>query len=266
MIDNLKKDLCFHDWDGGRNVRSIMNRQELYRQAGFGAASILQVLRANYTNYVCDEMTKIMGHADADIAEIVLENVYSRLSEIDVDCQIEFLVFDCLRKELLDRCRRTANLRCSAKNLTLREAEISDFHSEKDDLRLDIVLLFLSIKERRYFLDRYYFLRDDIKFNARYEKTIYRLFNGKGIAAIRFRYFGIPSKTITSKRYVDYLDHLDLSCLGKILSNKTAITNRATGMPALYSIAERQYSIARYSAPISLIIVLILFVICALLR
>lgn len=237
-----------------------MKREELYRNVGFNSTNIVNVLYANYSNYIDKESNRIAGYTSNDITERVLKNTSTRLSEISQDCDISCLVFDCLRKEILADYKQSLKSYDKVSNLLLTEAEFNYMEKENDDLRLDVVLLFLSTKQRKYFLERYYYLRDDIKINKRYEKIIFRLFNGKGIASFRFRYFQIPNKKVTSKRYVDYLDRLDASYLEQFSKKECVlIAHKISGVSATCVIAEHQYNIAKYSVPISLVFVLFLF-------
>lgn len=100
-------------------------------------------------------------------------------------------------------------------------------------------------------------MRNDIRINRRYERIIYKLFNGKGIALLRFRHFNIPYKKVTPKLYADYLDRLDNSYLGQLNTEKTFIVCRnVSDVPNMIIIAEREYGITKISVPICFILLL----------
>lgn len=171
--------------------------------ANYNQNNITQVIRNDYFQYIKDEVQRLAGHVDDSIIEDIISDVAVNVSTVWDDCDISFLVFDCIRKKVISVCKTDAVVRAQTNIDILRESEFPSAHSLVDDLRLDIVLLFLSKKQRKYFLERYYYLRNDIRINRRYERVIYNLFNGKEIASLRFRHFDIPYKKVTSDLYVE---------------------------------------------------------------
>lgn len=234
-----------------------MNKRQLLQLANYNQNNIIQVIRNDYFQYIKDELRRIVGHADNSIIEDIINDAAVNLSTVWDDCDISFLVFDCIRKKVISVCKTDAVVRAQTNIDILRESEFPSAHSPVDDLRLDIVLLFLSKKQRKYFLERYYYLRNDIRINRRYERIIYKLFNGKGIASLRFRHFNIPYKKVTPKLYADYLDRLDNSYLGQLNTEKTFIVCRnVSDVPNMIIIAEREYGITKISVPICFILLL----------
>lgn len=175
--------------------------------ANYNQNNITQVIRNDYFQYIKDEVQRLAGHADNSIIEDIINDAAVNLSTAWDDYDISFLVFDCIRKKVISICKTDTVVRTQSNVDILRESEFPRNHSPVDDLRLDIVLLFLSKKQRKYFLKRYYYLRNDIRINRRYERVIYNLFNGKEIASLRFRHFDIPYKKVTSDLYVEFRNY-----------------------------------------------------------
>ena len=175
--------------------------------ANYNQNNITQVIRNDYFQYIKDELLRIVGHTDNSINEDIINDAAVNLSTVWDDCDIPLLVFDCIRKKVISMCKADAVVTAQTNVDILRESEFPSAHSSVDDLRLDIVLLFLSKKQRKYFLERYYYLRNDIRINRRYERVIYNLFNGKEIASLRFRHFNIPYKKVTSDLYMEFRNY-----------------------------------------------------------
>ena len=133
--------------------------------ANYNQNNITQAIRNDYFQYIKDELRRIVGHTDNSIIEDIINDAAVNLSTVWDDCDIPLLVFDCIRKKAISVCKTDAVVRTQSNVDILRESEFPRNHSPINDLRLDIVLLFLPKKQRKYFLKRYYYLRNDTKVN-----------------------------------------------------------------------------------------------------
>lgn len=123
-----------------------MNKRQLLQLANYNQNNIIQVIRNDYFQYIKDELRRIVGHADNSIIEDIINDAAVNLSTVWDDCDISFLVFDCIRKKVISVCKTDAVVRAQTNIDILKESEFPSAHSPVDDLRLDIVLLFLSKK------------------------------------------------------------------------------------------------------------------------
>ena len=117
-------------------------------------------------------------------------------------------------------------------------------------------------RQREYFIKRYYYLDDTIDYNIKHEKKISSLFNGKGIAKYRFEFYKIPKTSIAVNKYIPYLDYLNEYFLDYI-SEKDGLADfpDMSKVSNIVLIAEKQYYMAKYSIPASLIILLCFFIV-----
>ena len=74
-----------------------MKKSYLYQTANHDKEHILRILRATYANQILSEMNRLMGSADRDMIESVLNDVYVRLPEISSEYDVSLLVNDCVR-------------------------------------------------------------------------------------------------------------------------------------------------------------------------
>ena len=216
---------------------------------------MIQIVHNNFLQYIKDELCRIMSYSDDMIVEEIIHDVVVCLPKVWDDCSVSTVVFDCIRKKVISLCKEDAKILIKTRTEILKEAKFPEDNYILDDLRLEVVLFFLSKKQRKYFLERYYYLRDDVKENKKFERTISKFFNGKGIASFRFRYFKIPRKKVTTDLYVDYLDRLNYTCLSQLNVDKsTIICPNILDVSYPIIIAERNYSITKYSIPICFVI------------
>ena len=237
-----------------------MTKEELYINSTFNKNKLIQIIRAEYSNYICMICDKVIGFSNQNIVDSILNKVNDIIDKVHVNCDITSLVFDCTRKEIIKILRTDSVLYKSVDNILLAEADLFSYVSEKDILRLDIVLALMTHRQREYFIKRYYFLDDRLKVNKRYEKAIRKLFAGKGISKYRYEYFNIPKIKVPTNEYVVYLDKMDENFLDYIIleSRESKRLSSMVKVSNIVLLAEREYVIAKYSIPISLIIVLCL--------
>lgn len=237
-----------------------MFRDDIYRLGLFNAQHITTHLHNKYANYIRDEYKRITGtDIQQQTIDSILSSVQLRLPEISANCDIEILVFDCLRKDILKKAKKDKNFLSTISPSVL---ENIDFNADCDncELILECVLSLLSKKQSKYFLDRYYFLKD-LKINNRYERLISKLFRGKGLASARFRYFGITGKKQSTIPYILWLDNLNFQNI-EFMSDGTVaiISEKFLSYPIFYQIWERQYRRTKYTIPILLFLMIILVV------
>lgn len=238
-----------------------MNKAKLFKMTRFSQDSILRILQETYQDSIRQDLIRMLGFSEEKIIDVILQNVHARLPEISTDCEIEHLVFDCVRKEVI-RYYKTQPYSTSPIASILREARWREDTSTLDDARVDLLMLFLTKKQRKYFLDRYYYFRQDVTKKTRYEFVISRLINGKGIAAFRFRELKIPKKSVRSKDYVDYLDRLNGFYLGNFDKSGLLLESpRIINVPGTIRMLERHYRITMYSVPICCMTILLMMLV-----
>lgn len=240
-----------------------MKRAELLRSTGFNVCAVQETLRTKYTGYIHTELKRILGSVEDEVVDAVLSNVQNRLYELPVESDLSDLVFDCIRKEVLEAQRNNRLSKAVGEIPLLQNAAWNASPEKPDDMRLDVLLLHLSEKQRKYFLDRYYFFRQNTKVNSRYERKITRLINGKGIATFRFKHLGIPRRRIQPNQYVDYLDRIENYYIGRSIKRSAVWESPRISCGLAVRLMERDYRIASKSIPISClaIVVLVLFTI-----
>lgn len=231
-----------------------MRRSDLYRHADFRTGKAIRVLSSEYRSMIRNEQRKIIGREDPSVTERTLALVYTRLGDAALDESLNALVFDCLRKEILRKLRREPRIAGESSNPVLRAYTCNPDASATDDLRLDIALMYMRPKVRRYFLNRYYYLRKGLRREG-YEDQILRLMSGRGEASVRFRCFRIPSRQIHSDQYADYLDRLDPSLLKSIAADDpVCISDRIRDVPAMCLFQEKNARRARLLMPLLLLL------------
>lgn len=185
-----------------------MTIEQLYRASAGNSYNIKELLDRKYRDVIRNQATRLLGHTSTELVDHVLQQTQLRLFEVAMDCDVYFLIFDCLRKEIFRQLQELHGMSDSSPNPILRE-----YIPHKENIdgshRLDIALALMSGQQREYFFNRYYFLISDVPYNKRFEKRIGGLFAGKGMAVHRFRYFHITALPVTPSLYLDCLSDLD---------------------------------------------------------
>ena len=220
-----------------------MSRDELCRKSLFNTQYRDYYLHNEYDKYIQKEYMRIVGkEIQQETIDTVLSSVCTRLPEIPMDCDIQILVFDCLRKEILGKVRKCA---LSVNSTVLKEVHL-DITGGNSAFLLEAVLPLLTKKQLRYFWDKYYYFHE-VNFNRHHERAISGLFRGKGLAAARFRFLKLLPCRTDPVPYVWYLEHLDFSHM-EFLHDGTVVilSDRILHMPVLCKLWERQYRITKY--------------------
>ena len=144
-----------------------MKKASLLRDTAPDQASVLGALRALYANQILAELNRLLHGVDREMIERVLQKVYDRLPELPRDCDVSYLVFACIRQEAVDTCRSRPALCRSA---MLKQATAP----WPETMPLEQVLESLTGEQRKYFLDRYYYLREETPFCPGWEQTAAR--------------------------------------------------------------------------------------------
>ena len=224
-----------------------MNRTDLYRNGIFSNSDIYQVLQVKYQNYIDSEINRLLGYTNNKMSNKVLSCVCARLQEISMDCDILSLIFDCIRKIILNQYIQDFQYHNTVKNQLLRGYIKDTEKDQADKLRLEIVLAFFFFWQREYFFGRYYYLNDCILINKRYERIISRLYEGRDIASIRFHYFKLKRKKANPSRYITCFNYLDSFYINYLSNLKSNINfSKEANIPAFYIFAERQFWISKY--------------------
>lgn len=225
-----------------------MKKASLSQNTAPGSEQVLRALRAAYAGEIYRELTRLLGSADKEAIEGILEKVHVLLPELPPECDVSHLVFHCVRREAVRKGRSPV----------LKDAARSGTPSPAEDARLELVLTTLPEKQKKYFLDRYYYLREDVPLHPGYERTIARLFQGKGAARRRFRETRLPEAHIPPEAYAGYLDRLEPSGLLLLReSSPSGESSRFDLSTVSGRLAARQHRIARYAIPIACLLVLL---------
>ena len=156
-----------------------MTKEELYRNSMFNENIRIQLLENNYSDYICLTCNRLIGFSNQILINQIICRTNKRMEKISMDCDISSLVFDSIRKEVLELLRKDEELHQTINHKLLQKTDIFTNISECDVLRVDIVLTLMLPKQREYFIKRYYYLDDTIDYNIKHEKKISGLFNGK---------------------------------------------------------------------------------------
>lgn len=227
-----------------------MTLEQLYNNSLGNTNNIRTLIELEYREYIKNQFVRLIGFYSFEYVDMVIERMCLQLPKFNGNCDLMFLAFDCVRHEILE----LKNESIGSNSITFcsiienyRPILRSFSEIENDSKRLDIVLSFLSGKKREYFFDRYYFFKDDVSFNRKYEKEIKRLFAGKGIVSLRFKYFNIVKKSVTPSLYLDCLSTLDpfyISRLDVIQSDAKFLKSSNLSFSLIY--AERKMIQAKW--------------------
>ena len=249
-----------------------MTLAQLYRNSLRDSGYIDLLLDQTYRGEIERHANRLLKDVPEGIVDNALQRMQERLDDVQPDCDLWFLAFDCLRKEIVRSLIETGGRSPAATNPLLKEYVPDDGNPQKTENRrkcLDIVLALMSGKQRKYFFDRYYFLKTDTTVSKRMEREIACLFAGKGVAVHRFRRYGVKAEPVTPVLYLDCLNDLDpIYLLGIEKPYSDAYFPRASDISTPVVIAEWRISQFRYflyTIPL-LIVLAVVFSIWVLLR
>lgn len=215
-----------------------MKKASLLRDTAPDQASVLGALRALYASQISAELNRLLHGADREMIERVLQKVYDRLPELPHHCDVSCLVFDCVRQEAVDTCRSRPALCRSA---MLKEAAAP----WPETVPPEQVLASLTGEQRKYFLDRYYYLREETPFCPGWEQTAARQLRGEGPAG------NIP--------WAAWFARLTPATLHRLTGGETeAEDTRSESTDLRQRIRARYLRIAKYSIPISCALLLLM--------
>lgn len=213
---------------------------ELYRINMGNPDNMLQSLHIEYDGYIYQELRRIVEDASSDMSDRIIRDVKVRLSELELDEDVKTLVFDCLRKEVVDMCRMDASF-CSRAKSPLVRTIATYRRTSKEALKLSVVLSLMSAKIQAYFLDRYYYFKD-VAVNKQYEQQIADIFSGKGFARIRLQHHKLPIQAASIAEYVCCLNELDFSKIHKRSDGVLMpVSDESSSQTFLNDMAEREY-------------------------
>jgi len=129
----------------------------------------------------------------------------------------EILAFDCFRKYVLELVRSgKATPKASCTYLQEYIKRPGEGPNELHEHSLKGILSLFERKQFDYFINRYYFMDSDVKYNRRLEFQIARLFLGLGTGRFVLLWEGIKYLKPGTSRYVGYLDSIPTHFLGQI--------------------------------------------------
>lgn len=141
-----------------------------------------------------------------DDYDVIWNDVKNRHKDFPLENDLYNIVFDCYRKYIINGIMTKQLVITNSKSVL---KDVSDYNSIKKvaDENINYILSlfgFLSDKEFHYFTDRYFFLKDDVEYNAKYEKKIAKVMKLKG-ALRRMKLYGVKSLKANPVYYPYYL-------------------------------------------------------------
>lgn len=240
-----------------------MTIDQLYRGSAGNSHNVKALIDRECRSVIEKQAVRLLGRAPKELVDHVLRQTQLRLFDVAGDCDVNLLAFDCLRKEIFSQLRERSGMPASVPNPILREY-VPCKEKTDEGKRLDVALALMTGKQREYFFYRYYFLNQEVPYQKKFEKSISDLFSGKGMAAHRFRYFGIATVPATPSLYLDCLCDLDpfyISRLGDIRSSAHFV--KSSGLPWEWMYTERlmrHFGYVLHLLPVLLLLVVVFLV------
>lgn len=195
-----------------------MKEIELYENGVFTLESQIDVLYNTYQSKLSETSVRLFGYdLSGSDYDIIWNDIKSRHTEFCHCNDLYNIVFDCYRKYILDGIMTNRLVITNSKSVI---KNISGFDSMKKDIDENINCIFslffyLSEKQFKYFCDRYFFLKDDVEYNEKYEKKIAKIMELKG-AFRRMKLYGIKPLKAEPDYYPYYLLSISSLILNQI--------------------------------------------------
>ena len=184
-----------------------MKEIELYENGIFTPDGQIDALYNAYQMNLSETSVRLFGYdLSDDDYDVIWNDVKNRHKDFAFESDLYNIVFDCYRKYIINSIM-TKQLVITNNNSVLKD--VSDYNSIKKvaDENINYIMslfYFLSDKEFHYFTDRYFFLKDDIEYNAKYEKKIAKIMALKG-AFRRMKLYGVKPLKADPVYYPYYL-------------------------------------------------------------
>lgn len=185
-----------------------MKEIEIYENSGMITLDEeIDVLYNAYQMNLSATSVRLFGYdLSDDDYDVIWNDVKDRHKDFTFENDLYNIVFDCYRKYIINGVMTKQLVITNSKSVL---KDVSDYNSIKKvaDENINYIVslfYFLSDKQFHYFTDRYFFLKDDVEYNARYEKKIARIMELKG-AFRRMKLYGVKPLKADSVYYPYYL-------------------------------------------------------------
>lgn len=230
-----------------------MTQNDLYLNVGFDNEEVNHALLSYYRPYIEENSMRLLGQRDIIDPVSVIKDVLSHLPDYPVMSDMQPLVYHCFRCRMSDFLVANEYSIPPSNKLLLEYAKQLNNHGGTYHIHNDLnaILSFFDRKMFQYFIERYYYFRDEIPFDNRIEKKIQALFAGKGdIRAFRL-FTGMQTYPAGSGFYMEYLSELPIHFIEQIGSEEAIIPHASA---LRYSLLQIHFNAANKSIPIVLFI------------
>lgn len=232
-----------------------MKRKELYQRYGFDSITVQRAVFENYRPYVVKHLDSMLVDASEIQVDDIIKDAIVRIPQLDMECNIDVLVFDCLRKRLTELLRMGRVQPKPNRNLLNKYKEyiLDDFVNAYSDEELECILSCFRRNSFNYFINRYFYFDDLIKYNNREEKAIRKLFEGKGDVRPLYLWNQWKSHAVSSEAYMYALNSIPFFFLNQISGKGDLISHPSANK---YSILKTRFLVRQKS----LLIIILLFI------
>lgn len=230
-----------------------MDRRELYRKYGFDNTTIQNAIFTNYRPYIRKHLDSMFIDASVIQVDEIIEDVIAQLPQLDMECDIDILVFDCLRKRLTVLLR-TDRIQPKPTKKLLSEYHkyiLSDSTETYSVEELECIFSCFRRKMFTYLIDRYFYFNDSIMYDNIEEKAIRKLFEGKGDVRPLYLWNRWKPHIVTSETYMYALDQIPLFFLNQISGKGELIPHPKS---VEYSVLKTRFLVRQKALPIIIVL------------
>ena len=195
-----------------------MNQRDIYHMYGFAGNAAERAIFEKYRPYVINTLNSMFEDSSIIQVDEIIEDAISKLPELDIESDIELLIYDCLRKKLTELLR-AGLVQPKSNRILLNKYKdyILNGHIEAySDEELECIFSCFQRKTFDYFVEKYYYFNDSIKYNRKQEKVIKKLFEGKGDVRPLYLLNQWRTHTILPETYMYVLNGIPFSFLNQI--------------------------------------------------
>lgn len=235
-----------------------MNQSELYRIYGFVGNAAERAIYEKYKPYAVSTLNSMLEDVSMIQVDEIIQDAIFRIPDLDMECDIELLIYDCLRKKLTESLR--AGLVQPKLNRILlnkyKDYILNDHIEAYSDEELECIFSCFQRKTFDYFVEKYYYFNDSIKYSRRQEKIIKNLFEGKGDPRPLYIMNRWKTHTVTPEAYMYALNSIPFFFLNQISGTGIIIPSN----PDVYNYFVLKFQERQKALPI-MILLFILFMI-----
>lgn len=199
-----------------------MRCSELYKRYGFVKSELQRALSAIYEPYITGKLYSLITDPFAIQSDEIIDDAMERLPHMFPDCEVDDLIFDCLRKRLTALFMTGSIQPKPKKRLLCAYSRYVSSGSAETYLSEELECIFscFSRKTFTYFIDRYFYFDDSTPYSRKYERKIRKLFSGKGDVRPLYVWNRWKSHTPTPATYLFALNSLPDYFLRQISSEE----------------------------------------------